>query len=77
VAAAAAGALRNMWYLGLNDNQFTDEGLVAIGASLSAGALPKLEFLTVQGSSASADAAQRVQSALTARRKRSLEERQA
>ena len=56
VAAAERGALSSLWYLGLNDNHFSDAGLAALATMLVDGALPRLEFVTASSEQSSDEA---------------------
>lgn len=60
-------ALYNTWYLGLNDNAFTNEGLNVLETALAGAALPRLEFITASSPNSTAAAQQAVQNAFTNR----------
>ena len=60
-------ALCNAWYLGLNDNLFTDAGLKMLERSLQAGALPRLEFFTASSANSSCEAQESIQNVFTSR----------
>ena len=66
-AAAGRGALSNLWYLGVAENPFTDDGLRSLAAAIRAGALPKIDFVTAATPTTSADAQREVQAATTHR----------
>ena len=70
VRALMAAPLPNLWYLGLSDNCFTDAALRDVEAALVAGAMPRLEFLTVLGAGLSTAAEAAVQTAINDRRRR-------
>ena len=69
-SAVERGALSAVWYLGLAENTFSEVGVANLDTALSAGFLPKLEFLTISSIHASGDAQERVQDTIHQRRSR-------
>lgn len=61
VTALSRGALSQTWYLGLSDNLFTDQGVLALSAQIQAGGLPKIEFITASSPRSNRSAQEQLQ----------------
>mmetsp|Transcript_88473 Transcript_88473/g.122218 ORF Transcript_88473/g.122218 Transcript_88473/m.122218 type:complete len:177 (-) Transcript_88473:91-621(-) len=59
--------LSNVWYLGFNNNAFSNDGLRVLEEALAKGALPRLEFFTASSPQSTSEMQQQLQDTFTHR----------